>query len=95
MYGSYTKHTDADKYLHEIEKCCGCCVCPWNRVRSTTKVKAHKQGNGSREGHPPVITNQPRHSGNGKGGVTTGGGGGYIQRVTNDEREDEIDENLE
>ena len=68
-------------------------MCPWNRVRSTTKVKARKQ---SRE-DPSVITDQPRHSNNSKGGVSAGGGsgGGYIERVTNDEREDQIDENLE
>ena len=68
-------------------------MCPWNRVRSTTKVKARKK---NRE-DPPVIMDQPRHSSNGTGGNTAGGGlgGGYIQRVTNDEREDQIDENLE
>ena len=66
-------------------------MCPWNRVRSTTKVKAQKQSNGSRD-TPAVITDQPRHSGNNKGG---GAGGEYIQRVTNDEREDEMNENLE
>ena len=70
-------------------------MCPWNRVRSTTTVKAHKPSNGSREGPPAVITDQPRHSGNSKGGGAATGNGGYIQRVTNDEREDQIDENLE
>ena len=75
--------TEADLHLRKIEKCCGCCVCPWNRVRST-KVKARKKTN--------AITDQPRRSGNSKGGTA---GGGYIQRVTNDEREDEIEENLE
>jgi len=85
------KLTEADKHLHEIEKCCGCCVCPWNRVRSTTKVKARKKTNAGGEELPP-ITDQPRHSGNNEGRTA---GGGYIQRVTNDDREDEIEENLE
>ena len=24
----------AEEQLNNLEKCCGCCVCPWNRVRS-------------------------------------------------------------
>jgi len=37
-----------------------------------------------------VITEQPRH-----GNRSGGDGGNYIQRVTNDEREDEMEENLQ
>ena len=61
-------------------------------MRSTTKVKAQKQSNGSREDPPAVVTDQPRHN---KGRGAGGGSGEYIQRVTNDEREDEMNENLE
>ena len=85
--------TEADQHLHEIEKCCGCCVCPWNRVNSPTRVKVQKKSYGSSM-KPPVVTSQPKrsHGGNGKG--ATGVEGGYIQTVTNDDRENEMNDNL-
>ena len=58
-------------------------------------MKAQKRANGSSQ-DPPVVTDQPRgHSSNGSRERPAAGGGRYIQRVTNDEREDEMEENLE
>ena len=34
--------TETDWHPHDIEKC-GCCVYPWNRVRSVTWTKEYKQ----------------------------------------------------
>ena len=74
-------------------------MCPWNRVESRPKVKAQKKSDRNSSDsskNPLVVTNQPRHSygGNSKERASVGGGGGYIQRVTNDDREDEMNENL-
>lgn len=59
-----------------------------------TKVKAQKKSNSSNK-DAPVITEQPRHSNGRTTNTARPGGGGYIQRVTNDDREDEMNENLE
>ena len=69
-------------------------MCPWNRVKSTTQVNAQKKSYSSNKSHAPVVTSQPRHShgGNSKGKADVEGG--YIQRVTYDDREDEMNENL-
>ena len=54
-----------------------------------TRTKEYKQAYGSSEPYTDdPITDQPRRN-------RRDGGGGYVQRVTNDQREDEMDENLE
>lgn len=58
-------------------------------MRSVTRTKEYKQayaGNAEPYQDDPV-TQQPRRN-------KSGASGGYVQRVTNDEREDEMDENL-
>ena len=56
-----------------------------------TRSKEYKQAYGSTEPyHDDPVTEQPRRNKRG-----AGGDGGYVQRVTNDAREDEMDENLE
>ena len=55
-----------------------------------TRTKEYKSAYGSTEPyHDDPVTDQPRRNKRG------GGNGGYVQRVTNDAREDEMDENLE
>ena len=59
-------------------------------MRSVTRSKEYKQAYGSTEPYrDDPVTEQPRRNKRGDGS------GGYVQRVTNDEREDEMDENLE
>ena len=59
-------------------------------MKSVTKTREYKQAYGSTEPyHDDPVTEQPRR--NRQGGAS---GGGYVQRVTNDEREDEMNENL-
>lgn len=56
-----------------------------------TRTKEYKQAYGSsdyNEYRDEPVREQPR-------GNKRSGGGGYVQKVTNDEREEEMDENLE
>lgn len=71
-------------------------MCPWNRTRRTTKVKVKKQTNGGEAANSQAvpITDQPRRDGNNKAGRSPQGGG-YVTRITNDDRENEMDDNLE
>jgi len=87
-------HAETDRHLHSIEKCCGCCVCPCYRVKSIEKTREYKAVYGAKKGQQEadIVSEQPRRSNNKSGG---GGGGKYINRVTHDEREDEMEENLQ
>ena len=75
-----------DKHLTEIEKCCGCFTCC--APSSYSKRKDYKQVYGKQREDDELVTEQP-----------TGGGRGqphgpFIKRITNDEREEEMEENL-
>ncbi|XP_034968211.1 synaptosomal-associated protein 23 [Zootoca vivipara] len=86
---------EAEKNLTELNKCCGLCVCPCNRTKNFETSRAYKTtwGDGMENNH--VVSKQPGRVANNQqqnsGGTTTGG---YIKRVTNDAREDEMEENL-
>uniref|UniRef100_A0A8C2DAU7 Synaptosomal-associated protein n=1 Tax=Cyprinus carpio TaxID=7962 RepID=A0A8C2DAU7_CYPCA len=93
----------AEKNLTDLSKCCGLCVCPCDRVTSIEHDGRYKKtwGTGSdnsgiegKEGG--IVSNQPTAVRNGQA-VSSGSGGAsgpYIKRVTNDAREDEMEENL-
>ena len=84
---------EAERNLTNLEKCCGLCVCPGGRAKSFEKSDAYKKAYtpGSKD---QVVTKQPGGS-NGNGRQQKDGGpGGYVQRITDDAREDEMDENL-
>uniref|UniRef100_A0A673INF2 Synaptosomal-associated protein n=1 Tax=Sinocyclocheilus rhinocerous TaxID=307959 RepID=A0A673INF2_9TELE len=94
----------AEKNLTDLSKCCGLCVCPCDRVTSIEHDGRYKKtwGTGSdnsstdrKEGG--VVSSQPTGVRNGQAvsGGSAGGSGPYIKRVTNDAREDEMEENLE
>lgn len=82
--------TQAERNIRELQKCCGCCVCP-----CTGGIKI---GSGTRKTHAGVemddepITTQPRSARGGGGGASEGP---MIQRVLDDDREDEMEENLQ
>ncbi|XP_028393129.1 synaptosomal-associated protein 25-like [Dendronephthya gigantea] len=82
---------EAERNLTNLEKCCGLCVCPGRRAASFEKSDAYKKA------YTPntrdVVTKQPGGSGDNRQ-QKGGGSGGFVQRVTNDAREDEMDENL-
>ncbi|XP_067311418.1 synaptosome associated protein 23.1 isoform X1 [Pseudorasbora parva] len=94
----------AEKNLTDLSKCCGLCVCPCDRVSSIEHDGRYKRtwGTGSdnssmqgKEGG--VVSSQPSAVRNGQAvsGGSAGASGPYIKRVTNDAREDEMEENLE
>ena len=68
-------------------------MCPCYRVKSIEKSNNYKAVYGVKRGHQEddaTVTEQPRRS-----NKSGGGGGNYIERVTNDQREDEMEENLQ
>ncbi|CAF1300376.1 unnamed protein product [Rotaria sordida] len=82
---------DAEKNLEGLEKCCGLCVLPWKRSKNVEKSAAYsKTFKGNEDGK--VNASGPRQI-VGQNGV--GPGSGYIQKITNDAREDEMEENLQ
>lgn len=79
----------AEKNLQGMEKCCGLCVLPWKKGKNFEKDSSYAQTwNKNEDGK--VNTDGPRMIVGGE--VTTSGG--YITKVTNDAREDEMEENL-
>lgn len=93
----------AEKNLTDLSKCCGVCVCPCDRVSSIEHDSKYKrtwgiggEGDGNPNG-PNVVSRQPPGVGNGQAGQLNAPApsGPYIKRITNDAREDEMEENLE
>ncbi|XP_062863726.1 synaptosomal-associated protein 23-like isoform X2 [Trichomycterus rosablanca] len=88
----------AEKNLTDLSKCCGLCVCPCDRVRSIENDGRYKRAwgsggdNSSEGGQGGVISNQPSSLQNGQ---TVTSSGPYIKRITNDDRETEMEENLD
>ncbi|XP_064623342.1 synaptosomal-associated protein 25-like isoform X4 [Lineus longissimus] len=81
---------DAEKNLEGLEKCCGLCVLPWKRSKNmegSAEYKAawKKDEDGKVNNAGPRIV---------VGGDAGGPCGGYVQRITNDAREDEMEQNI-
>jgi len=78
---------EANKHLTGMEKWCGLCIMPWNRRKKVKDVEEtwEKKKDG-------VTVRQP-----GRASADTGdaGSGPYIQRITNDAREDEMEDNMQ
>ncbi|XP_041489031.1 synaptosomal-associated protein 23-like [Microtus oregoni] len=88
---------EAEKTLTELNKCCGLCVCPCNRTKNFESGKNYKAtwGDGGDNSPSNVVSKQPGRVTNGQPQQATGtASGGYIKRITNDAREDEMEENL-
>lgn len=83
---------DAETHIEDMEKCCGLCILPWKRFRKFEATAVYKEGYEAKQGK-----NKGKDKGAAQG--ATGGGGGvsgpYVQRVMDDAREDEMEENLE
>ncbi|XP_016048245.1 synaptosomal-associated protein 23 isoform X1 [Erinaceus europaeus] len=88
---------EAEKTLTELNKCCGLCVCPCNRTKNFESGKAYRStwGDGGDSSPGSVVSKQPGRVTNGQPQqASSGAAGGYIKRITNDAREDEMEENL-
>lgn len=83
---------EAEEHLKGMEKCCGLCNLPC--------AKSGEEGGGDynqtwgKEDEGGVQTDQPRIT-VGDPAAAGGAGGGYITKITNDAREDEMDENVQ
>ncbi|XP_034531264.1 synaptosomal-associated protein 23-like [Notolabrus celidotus] len=96
----------AEKNLTDLSKCCGLCVCPCDRVSSIEHDSRYKRTWGIRgadgEGDVDanggkVVSRQPSAVRNGQTNQmnSSAPSGPYIKRITNDAREDEMEENLD
>ncbi|XP_074548831.1 synaptosome associated protein 23.1 isoform X2 [Halichoeres trimaculatus] len=94
----------AEKNLTDLSKCCGLCVCPCDRVSSIEHDSRYKRTWGLRGGEgdgdangSKVVSRQPSAVRNGQTTQASGPAptGPYIKRITNDAREDEMEENLD
>lgn len=88
---------EAEKTLTELNKCCGLCVCPCNRTKNFESGKAYKATWGEGDNSPSnVVSKQPGRVKNGQPqqAATGAASGNYVTRITNDAREDEMEENL-
>ncbi|XP_032084896.1 synaptosomal-associated protein 23 [Thamnophis elegans] len=87
---------EAEKNLTELNKCCGLCVCPCNRTKNFETSKGYKTtwGGNCENSGDHIITRQPGQGGNYQQQTSGGPAGGYIKRITNDAREDEMEDNL-
>ncbi|KAM9842330.1 synaptosome associated protein 23.1 isoform 2-T3 [Aulostomus maculatus] len=93
----------AEKNLTDLSKCCGLCVCPCDRVTSIENDSRYKRTwgiGGENEGDAggsKVVSKQPSAAQNGQAGQINASApsGPYIKRITNDAREDEMEDNLE
>ncbi|CAF2864633.1 unnamed protein product [Rotaria sp. Silwood2] len=83
--------TEAEKNLTDLQKCCGLCVLPWKGVRRTYRTFSNKSKIYSCE-KTSIRTMEPKHSETaGKEIPKTG----YITRITNDDREVSMENNLQ
>lgn len=88
-----------DRNLTELEKCCGCCTCPCGSAPNFKKKKSYRKIYGKKaqeREREEAITEQPsggyQEYGNGRGRRDQGP---YVKRITDDAREDEMEENLQ
>ena len=82
---------EAEKSLTNLQKCCGLCVLPWRRIRLTPPSLVNSNTTSSNETSIPV-TEEPKLRMASDEGMPTSG---YITRITNDDREEEMDDNLQ
>ncbi|KAI6186398.1 Target SNARE coiled-coil domain and SNAP-25 domain-containing protein [Aphelenchoides besseyi] len=82
---------EAEEHLKGMEKCCGLCVLPWNKHDDFEKNSEYAK-TWKKDDDGGVISDQPRIT---VGDSSMGPQGGYITRITNDAREEEMDENVQ
>ncbi|XP_051255687.1 SNARE_SNAP25N and SNARE_SNAP23C domain-containing protein isoform X2 [Dicentrarchus labrax] len=83
---------EAEKNLTDLGKCCGLCSC--DKLKAFEESSAYKAVWGGGSAQDGVVSNQPPSSHVVDEREIMIMSGGYIRRVTNDAREDEMEENL-
>jgi len=81
---------EAEKHLTGMEKWCGLCLMPWNRRKKVKDFDEAKWEEKQVGKDGSVVKRQPQ--GHGDSADT---GGPFIQRITNDAREDEMEDNMQ
>lgn len=89
---------EAEKNLSGMEKCCGLCSMPWKNISfrgggSGGEANSWKTTDNANGKEGAVVDHQPLRSG-GSDERDHHQNGGYVTRILNDAREDEMDENL-
>ncbi|VDD94088.1 unnamed protein product [Enterobius vermicularis] len=82
---------EAEEHLKGMEKCCGLCILPCMKTQDFEKNSEYAKA-WKKDDDGGVINDQPRIT---VGDSGMGPQGGYITRITNDAREDEMDENIQ
>lgn len=77
----------AEQHITQMEKFCGLCLMPWNRRKKIKDVDDAAYEKVTKDG--TVVTRQPPGASQG-----ASSSGPYIQRITNDAREDEMEDNM-
>ncbi|XP_029302181.1 synaptosomal-associated protein 25 [Cottoperca gobio] len=83
---------EAEKNLTDLGKCCGLCSC--DKLKAFEESRAYKAVWGGGSGQDGAVSNQPPSSRVVDEREQMIMSGGHIRRVTNDAREDEMEENL-
>ena len=84
---------EAEEHLKGMEKCCGLCNLPCGK-KDDFEGGADYANTWNKDDEGGVVSDQPRIT-VGDPGAMGGGGGGYVTKITNDAREDEMDENVQ
>ncbi|XP_054458033.1 SNARE_SNAP25N and SNARE_SNAP23C domain-containing protein isoform X1 [Anoplopoma fimbria] len=85
---------EAEKNLTDMAQCCGLCIWPIRKLKAFEESGAYKAVWGGGSGQDGVVSNQPPSSRVVDEREQMIMSGGHIRRVTNDAREDEMEENL-
>ncbi|XP_067363008.1 SNARE_SNAP25N and SNARE_SNAP23C domain-containing protein isoform X1 [Channa argus] len=85
---------EAEKNLTDMAQCCGLCIWPIRKLKAFEESGAYKAVWGGTSGQDGVVSNQPPSSRVVDEREQMIMSGGYIRRVTDDAREDEMEENL-
>jgi hypothetical protein len=81
---------EADKALTGMEKCCGVFSCPCSSSNVKVDRKDWKDADSI-----DVVDSQPKRGMNGRNDAVADSSGAYINKITNDAREDEMEDNLQ
>ncbi len=81
---------DAEKNLEGMEKCCGLCVLPWKKTSNFEKGSEYAN-TWKKDDDGKINTDGPRIT---VSDGTQGPTAGFVTRITNDAREDEMEQNI-